>query len=814
MRFTRLAILAAVAAALAVPATAQSTGNVDTVILASTANYPDALVGAAPGAKLGIPVLLTQRDGIPSETQRALERMQPSEVVVLGGPSVVSEQVTAALEQEYAVTRLWGTTRYGTAVEVAEQFWVEGADEALLVQNGFDDRSGRVLAAAKEIARDGEMPVYLTPEDGVPAVVLSSLESLGVGEVTVVGRTVSDSYRASLQDVNVTVDETITAEDDEELEAELQDRATQDVNASTELLAVASGDGFRQRIAAANTPRGEVYHIGGTGDIDALVTFVQDRGVERVKVVGRPQLADGIAQRLRSDTDATVDLVVGQAAAATSANLTTSAAPEFARVHDRRAQAWQQARQEHRAAIRERVNRTIQRAERFNDTNASDEVRAQLGEARRLFRQGDYEEAREAAQDAASEARRARFEELEDDPAALQDSIRDETEDLQERVDELRALNKEFADEMEENMTVEERLEVIEEFRDRRRETVRALVEQARQVRGHRGDVSDRLREARKRVRTTGERFRFEAECGDGGGTFTVQESRIQGEDGRIDAEATLGLNVPTYRADYSRAVDEEARTLSLTVDLTERSGPGIDCVGVAEFEYRRDVRAGDWTVDVTVRRGDDELTFSDTVTVTRDDDDGMETTPVAEMPAACAEDVRAAREAAEGRTCTEQYQLMRCPDDDSVVYGAANGCEISALQERGWTAARFPDDDDGTDDEENETSEPAEDDEPAATVTYSSDGFSPQRVTVDEGETVVWESEGPDMWVASAVHPTHTEYAGSSRSEHCENGDATGPVFDQCRTAQTYSFTFEKEGNWGYHNHVNSAHSGTVVVE
>ncbi len=96
--------------------------------------------------------------------------------------------------------------------------------------------------------------------------------------------------------------------------------------------------------------------------------------------------------------------------------------------------------------------------------------------------------------------------------------------------------------------------------------------------------------------------------------------------------------------------------------------------------------------------------------------------------------------------------------------------------------------------------------------VKYTSDGFSPQTITIEKGETVKWVSEGPSMWVASDRHPTHTEYSGTSRSEHCNNPDSE--TFDSCETKETYSFTFDKKGEWDYHDHVAPTKGGTVIVE
>ena len=103
-------------------------------------------------------------------------------------------------------------------------------------------------------------------------------------------------------------------------------------------------------------------------------------------------------------------------------------------------------------------------------------------------------------------------------------------------------------------------------------------------------------------------------------------------------------------------------------------------------------------------------------------------------------------------------------------------------------------------------------DGEAAATVTYQDGSFRPQTVTIQQGQSVRFVNEGDgQMWVGSDQHPTHTQYDGTSVNEHCEGGVSS---FDQCTTGQTFTFTFEKSGEWGYHNHVNASAGGTVIVE
>lgn len=98
-----------------------------------------------------------------------------------------------------------------------------------------------------------------------------------------------------------------------------------------------------------------------------------------------------------------------------------------------------------------------------------------------------------------------------------------------------------------------------------------------------------------------------------------------------------------------------------------------------------------------------------------------------------------------------------------------------------------------------------------AATVTYENGQFAPQKVTIQQGQTVRFVSKSGSMWVGSDRHPTHTQYDGTTLREHCQ-GSASS--FDQCETGQSYSFTFEKTGSFSYHNHVNPTAGGTVIVQ
>lgn len=71
--------------------------EVTEVFLASGENFPDALSMAASTRDTG-PLLLTRRDELPPAVADELERLSPCLVIVVGGPSQVSDAVARAAD--------------------------------------------------------------------------------------------------------------------------------------------------------------------------------------------------------------------------------------------------------------------------------------------------------------------------------------------------------------------------------------------------------------------------------------------------------------------------------------------------------------------------------------------------------------------------------------------------------------------------------------------------------------------------------------------------------------------------------------------
>lgn len=86
--------------------------------------------------------------------------------------------------------------------------------------------------------------------------------------------------------------------------------------------------------------------------------------------------------------------------------------------------------------------------------------------------------------------------------------------------------------------------------------------------------------------------------------------------------------------------------------------------------------------------------------------------------------------------------------------------------------------------------------------VAYDGKNFSPASIDINKNDWIFFKNASDvDIWVASNPHPTHTDYPGFDSKQKIAPG-------------KTYKFQFTKSGTWGYHNHLNPAQGGKVVVK
>jgi SpoIID/LytB domain protein len=108
---------------IAISKSAFTDGAAHAAVLASSANYPDALVGAPLAVQASGPILLTDPATLTEATKGELTRVVPkgSEVYLLGGTGALAQAVEDQVRAlGYDVVRYGGANRFETAVKVAD----------------------------------------------------------------------------------------------------------------------------------------------------------------------------------------------------------------------------------------------------------------------------------------------------------------------------------------------------------------------------------------------------------------------------------------------------------------------------------------------------------------------------------------------------------------------------------------------------------------------------------------------------------------------------------------------------------------------
>jgi hypothetical protein len=135
-------------------------GSASTVLLVNGFTFADALSASSPAAANGWPILVTERDRVPSETSAWLQSHASSAArYAIGGSAAVSDAVVAQL----GATRVAGPDRYATSIAVAQRFSKAGAPVVVASGRAFPD----ALAGGPRAGALGG-PLVLVP-GGAPA---------------------------------------------------------------------------------------------------------------------------------------------------------------------------------------------------------------------------------------------------------------------------------------------------------------------------------------------------------------------------------------------------------------------------------------------------------------------------------------------------------------------------------------------------------------------------------------------------------------------------------------------------------------------
>lgn len=158
--------------------------SASTVILTNGEKFADSLTGSPLASLHNAPILLTRADRLPSETLAEIRRLNPNQVIALGGELSVSNAVLDTLNRNgFSTRRIGGRTRYLLAENIAKEVMAEEGlnRDAFLV-------SGEVYSDAMSIApvaASKRLPIFLTRGNVLHQTVINAIPH--VNSWTIIG---------------------------------------------------------------------------------------------------------------------------------------------------------------------------------------------------------------------------------------------------------------------------------------------------------------------------------------------------------------------------------------------------------------------------------------------------------------------------------------------------------------------------------------------------------------------------------------------------------------------------------------------------
>ena len=178
----------------------------DYAVLVSGANFPDALSAASLAGMYECPVITTKPDALSSQARAELERLGAKNVFIVGGTGAVSKAVETAvadLNGGVTVTRISGSTRYNTAIEVMKH--VAGPRPVFTVFVATGKNFPDALAASPYSYANRAPIVLIDPNKGITSAQVNAIRSVGAMQVVLLGgkSVVPDSVETTLRDSGI-----------------------------------------------------------------------------------------------------------------------------------------------------------------------------------------------------------------------------------------------------------------------------------------------------------------------------------------------------------------------------------------------------------------------------------------------------------------------------------------------------------------------------------------------------------------------------------------------------------------------------------
>ncbi|MHA6250749.1 BspA family leucine-rich repeat surface protein [Oceanobacillus sp. CAU 1775] len=257
----------------------------DTVILVNGYDFPDALAGGPLATSMNAPILLIQRNNVPVEIFEEIERLEASNVILLGGPIVISEDVEKNLKKNYTVSRIQGSNRFATAVAIGNKLIEKSHSKTAMLVASTDYPDG--LGVSPPSGRDGN-PILFTSKNSLHAASKEALKKWGIEKVNIIGGplVISEKVEAELKEEGYIVER--ISGSNRELTALAIANGMYD---NLDTLVLANGYNFPDALAGgplASQKNAPLLLTNVNRIAPEVLDFIRDNSISKVYILGGP----------------------------------------------------------------------------------------------------------------------------------------------------------------------------------------------------------------------------------------------------------------------------------------------------------------------------------------------------------------------------------------------------------------------------------------------------------------------------------------------------------------------------------------------
>jgi hypothetical protein len=384
----------------------QSDGLLNTVIVTSANSTQDSLVATGPAKKLGVPIVHTHNNTVPISTKNSLNTLQPSNIVIVGGPEAVSSELESELA-EYATsstTRLWDMSSSGTSVATSEYYWPEGSNEVGIVHTSNGEQTEQLLRLVEET--ENEKPILISEGDNISASILGEIDRLRAQQATIY----TDHQQLDTSRIENLGVQTEVRQNTDSISADLKQNQVQQIAndiGSNDTLILAAGQETGDIVTLPYLTELYVFGIPDETQIGTAVGLVQQVETTDILVTGGPELVNDVQTIVESSTGKQISVLEGTPIEIIDQIIQTRLSSILS-TQQQLYSSWEQELQSS-TQLQISAERQIEETRNILGSDADPELQSLLEQAQQAYEQQDYFEARRLALQASSQARIASY---------------------------------------------------------------------------------------------------------------------------------------------------------------------------------------------------------------------------------------------------------------------------------------------------------------------------------------------------------------------------------------------------------------------